>query len=331
MKGRSIGLGDWRGRNVAVMTVDGRIEDVFWDPPASVPRIGSVYAVRVDRSLRGQGGHIVRLPDWSGYLKGGAYAQGDVMLAQVSGYAEPGKAVPMTAKIALRGRFIVVTPGAPGLNVSRKIADPERRSALTALVRRVAPNVTGAIVRSAAATADDDAIASELARFADQLARLSGPIHGPELHLPGASAHTLAKRDWPAGPSEDLNASDDLQDALQSMTRPQVHIGAGHAFIEPTRACVAVDVNTGADISPASSLKANLALANDLPRQLRCRGLGGQVVVDFAPASRRDRDRIEAALRGSFAKDDVATDLLGWTKLGHFELSRHRTRWPLYG
>ena len=58
-------------------------------------------------------------------------------------------------------------------------------------------------------------------------------------------------------------------------------------MIEPTRALVAVDVNTGPDTSPAASLKANIAAARDLPRQLRLRGLGGQVVVDFAPMPKK--------------------------------------------
>jgi hypothetical protein len=47
-------------------------------------------------------------------------------------------------------------------------------------------------------------------------------------------------------------------------------------MIEPTRALVAVDVNTGPDTSPAASLKANIAAARDLPRQLRLRGWAGR-------------------------------------------------------
>ena len=59
---------------------------------------------------------------------------------------------------------------------------------------------------------------------------------------------------------------------------------------------VAVDVNTGADTSPAAALKANIAAAKALPRALRLRGLGGQVVVDFAPLSKKDRRQIEQVL-----------------------------------
>ena len=99
--------------------------------------------------------------------------------------------------------------------------------------------------------------------------------------------------------------------------------------IEPTRALVAVDVNTGGDLSPAAALKANLAAAAELPRQLRLRGLGGQVTVDFAPLARADRPKVERALTAALRHDGIETTLAGWTPLGHLELQRKRPRRPL--
>ena len=99
--------------------------------------------------------------------------------------------------------------------------------------------------------------------------------------------------------------------------------------IEPTRALVAVDVNTGSDFSLPAGLKANIATAKDLPRQLRLRGLGGQIVVDFAPSPKHERRTIETELRRAFKADSIDTILVGWTTLGHFELQRKRERLPL--
>ena len=99
-------------------------------------------------------------------------------------------------------------------------------------------------------------------------------------------------------------------------------------MIEPTRALVAVDVNTGPDTSPAAALKANVAAARDLPRQLRLRGLGGQVVVDFAPMPKRDRHILDQVLKAAF-KTDGESNLAGWTTLGLYELTRKRDRLPL--
>ena len=95
--------------------------------------------------------------------------------------------------------------------------------------------------------------------------------------------------------------------------------------IEPTRALVAVDVNTGPDTSPAAALKANVAAARELPRQLRLRGLGGQVVIDFAPMPKRDRHILDQVLKAAF-KTDGESNLAGWTTLGLYEMTRRRDR-----
>jgi ribonuclease G len=100
-------------------------------------------------------------------------------------------------------------------------------------------------------------------------------------------------------------------------------------MIEPTRALVAVDVNTGPDTSPAASLKVNIAAARDLPRQLRLRGLGGQVVVDFAPMPKRDRAVLDQVLRAAFKGEAAETSLAGWTTLGLYEMVRRRDRLAL--
>jgi Ribonuclease G/E len=63
---------------------------------------------------------------------------------------------------------------------------------------------------------------------------------------------------------------------------------------------VAVDVNTGADTSLAAGLKANIALARDLPRQLRIKGLGGQITLDLAPMPKKDRRGFETVLNREF-------------------------------
>ena len=99
-------------------------------------------------------------------------------------------------------------------------------------------------------------------------------------------------------------------------------------YVEPTRALVAVDVNTGGDTSLASTLKANIAACKALPRALRLRGLGGQIVMDLAPMSKAHRKQIESTLRGAFRADSIDTALVGWTPLGHFELQRKRERLP---
>jgi len=62
---------------------------------------------------------------------------------------------------------------------------------------------------------------------------------------------------------------------------------------------------------------------------LRLRGLGGQIVIDFAPMSKKDRRSVEHALKRALREDGVDTIVVGWTPLGHLELQRKRERLPL--
>ena len=251
----------------------------------------------------------------------------------MTSYAEAHKAVAVTDRVVFKGRSVIVTPGAKGLNVSRQVRDEDvRETLLEALHRSRAPEAGhGVILRTGAVGLDPDDIAEEadsLLDLADAvLADLDGP---PELLVDAPGPHDLAFRDWPHGDEtvEGFEAHSVL-DALSDAMHPEVKLGAGSMFIEPTRALVAVDVNTGGDFSPAAGLKVNLAMAKALPRALRLRGLGGQITLDLAPMAKKDRKQFETSLRSAFRADPIETSLVGWTPLGHFELQRKRERMPL--
>jgi len=118
-----------------------------------------------------------------------------------------------------------------------------------------------------------------------------------------------------------------IWDEIERLKSLRVDLPSGGGMaVEPTRAMVTVDVKTAGEFSGGAALTANLEAARELPRQLRLRGHGGQVVVDFAPLPKKDRRRIEDALKTSFRLDPVETTLAGWTPLGNFELQRKRER-----
>jgi Ribonuclease G/E len=259
---------------------------------------------------------------------------------QVSGAAEPGKAVPVTARLLFKSRYAILTPDAPGLNVSRRIRDEEMRAGLDGLAAAAMAGASpdlGLILRSACADADPDEVTEDIALMRGLaeavLADLTG---GPELLVDGPGAQETAWRDWADPPPDEVADGEgafaafgveELVDAALSLRVPLP--GGGHMMVEPTRALIAVDVNTGPDTSPAAGLKANIAAARDLPRQLRLRGLGGQVVVDFAPMPKKERTPLEQVLRAAFKADGAESSLSGWTALGLYELVRKRDRRPL--
>lgn len=342
MKGRIVVLDHLEGRQAAALIVDGRLEDLLVDPADDAPVPGAIYRAIADRPMKGQGGMFVKLPGGqTGFLRQvSGLAPGRPVLVQVTGAAEPGKAVPVTTRLLFKGRYGIVTPDAPGLNISRRIQDEDLRAALQALAEAAMEGADarlGLILRSASALAEEDEIGEELMDLRglaqSVLADLEG---GPELLVDGAGAWDAAWRDW-ADPAPDEVAEGEgafaahgVAELVDALLSPLVRLPGGAMMtIEPTRALVAVDVNTGADTSPAASLKANIAAARDLPRQLRLRGLGGQVVVDFAPMPKRDRTPLEQSLRAVFKGEAAETSLAGWTTLGLYELVRKRDRLPL--
>lgn len=339
MKGRIVALDTLAGRPAAALLVDGRLEDILIDPAGDDPRQpGAIFRGVVDRPMKGMGGVFVALPGGMGFLRQvSGLAPGERVIVQVAGPAEPGKAPPLTLRVLFRGRTCIVTPGAPGINVSRRIRDDALRAALegeAAAAMAGAPEDFGLIVRSAAAAeAGLGAEAADLRALAEAV--MADRIGGPELLVAAPSAHEAAWRDW-ADPAPDAVEDRDgcfadlgVLDALDDLRGPKAALPGGAMYVEPTRALVAVDVNTGGDTSPAAGLKANIAAARDLPRQLRLRGLGGQIVVDFAPMPKKDRGTLEQVIRAAFKAEGADTVMAGWTPLGLFELQRRRDRVPL--
>ena len=329
------------GGHAAALLVDGRLEDLLIDPPpeAGTALPEAIFAARVGRPLKGLGGGIVDLGDGlHGFLRGARLPpQGATVLVEVGAVAEPGKAPPVTTRVGLRGRTALLTPGAPGCNVSRAVRDAQRRATLEALGETAlagAPPDLGLILRTAAEATDDAEIVAEIAALRAEWEAAAAATDGPGLRRPAPGSRTQALRDWRDMPTplrEDTAALADagIWEEVDLLLRPEVALSAGSMAVEPTRALVCVDVNTGAETGPAAALQANIAAARELPRQLRLRGLGGQVVIDFAPLAKAERGRIEAVLSAALRRDGIETQVLGWTPLGHLELRRKRARRPL--
>ncbi|MFT4715371.1 MAG: ribonuclease G [Paracoccaceae bacterium] len=344
MKGRIAVLDRINGREAAALIVNGRLEDLLIDPISdNAPQPGAIYRATSDRPIKGQNGLILKLGDGQkGYLRQAkGIAPGTGMLVQVATQVESGKAAPVVLKLLFKGRNAILTPDATGLNIARSIKDEDERERLAEIANiamQDAPDGLGLILRSAAALADGDAILDEIAELRQTCEGvMAEDINGPpELLVNAPNTHYLAWRDWsdpdPDQVHENEGGFDDygVWEMLEALQQPFVQLpGQASMFIEPTRALTAIDVNTGGDFSFAAGLKANLSAARDLPRQLRLRGIGGQIVIDFAPLGKKDRRQVELAIGKALRADKIDTNVVGWTPLGHLELQRKRERIPL--
>lgn len=335
MKGRTIILDHIGAVEAAAYLVDGKLDDILIDHE-DAPRPGAIFRAICDRPIKGQGGMMLRLPKGeTAFLRHGkGLRPGQPLLVQVTGIAEDGKAVPVTDRVLFKSRYAIVTPGKPGLNISRQITDEDHRDGLLAVAHEVFDSQHGLILRSSCEGADDAEIADDIVAMTALADAVLADADGtdPEALTEGDGPHTVAWREWTEAAEVVTEAGSFAQmgvlDQIDNLAEAKVALGEGFMFVEPTRALVAVDVNTGNDTSPAAALKANLAAARALPRALRLRGLAGQITVDFVSMSKAHRKQVEQSLRASFKADPIETSLVGWTPMGLFEMQRKRERPP---
>jgi ribonuclease G len=173
------------------------------------------------------------------------------------------------------------------------------------------------------------------ASFAAALARsmpaadeilVDDPAAIPELRpaFPDNSVAHRPEAEWPI----DLDAVFD-----EALSATLALPGGGSVHFEATRAGMLIDVDAGTPETGSperTGMMANLAAAATIARQIRLRNLGGGIVVDFVGLDIRSaREKVRMALAEALAPDPAAPQLLGWTRLGHFELVRPRRSRPL--
>ena len=194
---RSIVLDHFKNLEASALVVDGLLQDFFIE--SDIPAPGQIYRATVDRPLKGQGGYFLKTPDGPAFLRQGkGLAQGSRILVHVSAFAESGKAMPVSRKILLKSRYVIITPQNPGLNISRQIKNEDRREELITLMRSNLDTLKeGMILRSSCKNATDKEIlddAEEMLSLAEKI--YSDESSEQELILEADKPHALAWREW---------------------------------------------------------------------------------------------------------------------------------------
>ncbi len=127
----------------------------------------------------------------------------------------------------------------------------------------------------------------------------------------------------------------DLESDIEGLVHPRVPLPCGGWItIEGTEALTAVDVNSGsfihANAVEETGFTVNLEAAEEIGRQIRLRGIGGLIVIDFIHlAVPEHMDRVISVLSQSLARDGVPVTIGPLTQLGLVEITRKRLREPL--
>ncbi len=350
----SLAPGEIRG----ALIEDGQPVELVLERDVEASLVGAVFFARIQRVVPSLPGAFLDLGfGRPGFLPGEvALTEGAGLPVRVvkDGFADKGPEV--SAALEREGRFAVWTPSRPGIAVSRKI-EPAERARLSMLLAELVGSDEGVVLRSHAAGATAWEIADDLSALRqshaallaaaasstaprrldpvpDALDRIAAGI-SPEIErivLDDRAAlarlrRLVASPDRVQFDGEDQGLAEAFDQALAMRLPLQ---GGGEIVIEATTAFTAIDVNLGAAAGrrarAAEAVRAvNAAAAIEIARQLRLRNIGGAVVVDFVSmASRADRVAVEAALAAALEADPVPVERHGWTRLGHFELTRKR-------
>jgi ribonuclease G len=312
---------------------------------------GSIHLGRVLRLVPALGAALVDLGDERpAFLpgretepRGRTLHDGQRVIVQIRREAQGGKAARATERVRLRSaigaskasaEYLPRAPRWRGEDWGEQEPEPEPLAELGAEeveLRRRWRDILDRAARLVPPARLDPA-----ASFASALAgALAGPPHhilvddpaaipGIRVALSNIAVEHLPETEWPI----ELDAA--FAEAL-SETVPLPGVGAVH--FESTRAGVLIDVDSGTAETGSPErigLATNLAATAAIARQIRLRNLGGGIVIDFIGLdSRTLREKLRAALDEAIAPDPADPQILGWTRLGHFELVRPRRGRPL--
>lgn len=127
----------------------------------------------------------------------------------------------------------------------------------------------------------------------------------------------------------------DIDGQVEACLDPQVSLrSGGWITIETTEALTAIDVNSGSLTEETgleqTSVRTNVEAADEIGKQLRLRGIGGLIVVDFIHMDLPENNAtVVEHLEKSLEGDRVPFQVSSMSQFGLVEMTRKRVREPL--
>ncbi len=325
---------------------------------------GSVYLGRITKKIElanGKIGYFVNIGDSKeAFLNAEEYDrdelnanEGQEVIVQVAQEQRAEKGAKLVRALQFVGQNLVYCPYRMNIEVSAKIADKLRADELKKHVWENTTGQEGWIVRTSAVNVDLNDIDAEMellrgqfdgvrqkaktARAPMLLLERNGIISDNINRNKGAltkivvNDHNLEKAladdfavEFSTEPFEKYGLEDAILESLQKEVRLK---NGGRIIIEETRACTAIDVDSGDDDGLGSLGRLNMEAAEEIAHQIILRNLSGKIVIDFAGSSeyRYLKNAIEILEEG-LHRDYVRSSVYGLSRAGLVEISRVRRR-----
>jgi len=247
--------------------------------------------------------------------------QGDRILVQVTSDKIKTKDYTLSSNISFRGKYVVYTHNIPGINISKKISDNQKRNELKSLLEDYNNDEYGFILRTSCINASIDAIKEEMNYFIELFskvvesafhARVCNFIYGEssvlkrakdacyklidEIIVDDEDIYEELMQDEEIKQSEKVRLYSDasyslkklysLDTVLKDTMSKRVWLKSGaYLIIEHTEALHVIDVNTGKISHKGDKeqifFKTNMEAASKICNEIRKRNLSGIIIIDF--------------------------------------------------
>lgn len=267
----------------------------------------------------------------------------------------------LTRDISLPGQYLLYMPLNRHVGVSKRVTDDGQRAYLASLGLELCGGAFGLVLRASALSARREAVEAELAELKAQweaLAAKATYAKAPAVLYREPSALAGLVRDYgtryslsvlcndavnrmPAPPGGLMweQFSDVELDAQWAAARVEAQLAealgrhvllknGGSLVVDEREALTTVDVNTASYLGEGdgeTAFRMNLAVCDDIARQIRLRNLSGIILIDFIDMkSEQQRAQVMERLAAELSRERVKTVLHGFTRLGLMEMTRKR-------
>lgn len=286
---------------------------------------------------------------------------GQEILVQVKKDPSGDKGAYLTRDITFPGTYVIYLPLDSFVGVSQRVKNDIEREELLKLAHELVPEGTGLVMRSSALHVDQESIRSEIATLQEAWQHVQDNYpqkNAPHILYQNPDPFRELIRDYPVHkidrvitnqmdlkiPGISVSYSQDanllmvfgITSQVEKALNRKVWLkSGGFLVIDICEAMTVIDVNsgkfTGTKLLEETIFKLNKEACAEVARQIRLRGLGGILLIDFIDMqSEQHRQAVLETLQSELSKDRVKTVVHGFTSLGIMECTRKKTRIPLH-
>ncbi len=325
---------------------------------------GNVYLGKITKKVslaHDREGFFVNIGDGKeAFLNGDEYGmneaklvEGQSVVVQVAQERHAEKNARLVRSIQLVGTYVVYCPYRMDVGASNKIEDKNKVAELIEAVKGEVTGQEGWVLRTAAGDVDFSVIAAEMKQLRDTFENIRIKARNEQApYLLYSKPDSILeyinfyKNSLEKVITNNRNLKDVLPDNIEcvissspfeeygvdevigeALEKTVVLKHGGRVTIEETKACVAIDVDSGKDNGGGALNRLNEEAAYEIAKQIRLRNLAGKIVVDFAGHSEyRYIKPLLEILEKELNKDMTKSRVVGLSHGGLVEIIRVRKR-----